>query len=152
MKTLIIALFLLPFSALVGITTSSIDTPFVFDKQVANSCPLNHEKAEIELEAYLAKESNIEDLRTNYEFDVNLDSHNEIQALDQDKYDKECKKLMNNLSENDRHHSFYKVADSYFVVNYSIAENKDFEYKSITLIDSDFEIVGFVINFSGTLY
>lgn len=113
-----------------------------------NPCPVNHEKAEKELKKYLSREITIENLNKNYDITVDSSTPNKIYSLEQKIDEAECKKLIEklNLSEDDRLHSFYKVEEHYFIVNYFITKTGEFDYGSITMVNSEFEAVAVIID------
>lgn len=106
------------------------------------SCPPNHEKAEASLKEYLSKEDAVNDLRTTYGFDIDLNSQNKIQPLKNVRYQPKCKELLKDLQDYASNYSVYRVLNYFFVVSFDVNNEDEFEFKSISIYNSDLEVVG----------
>ncbi|WP_069130068.1 hypothetical protein [Rhodohalobacter halophilus] len=139
MKTITAILLFIFFAVLDGPDNSEV---------IGFQCPSNHEKAEEVLHEYLESERAIEDLRRQYNMNIDHTSYTKINALKNELNQTECERLIEslNLSEDDRLHSFYKVADHYFIVNYKFSEVGEFEYSSITITSKRYEAIAVVLN------
>lgn len=149
MKPIIAILSFLIFSSVNWIIPTNNNLKLEDNRVQPVPCPADHKKAEQELQKYLSQEIAIESLRKQYNMDIDRNAPNNIRILTGKSHQNECEKLNNNLniSESKWLHSFYKVADHYFIVDYLLSENNEFEFKSITIVNNEFEVIGVAFNF-----
>lgn len=111
------------------------------------TCPDNPERAEELLNEILSKEPLRESVNKDYQMAINTEVLRQIHSV---KEGKECKKIKRILNEigDEREHAYYKVSEHYFIVNYLASRNNEFEFKSVTVMDNKFNILGAIIDFS----
>lgn len=117
----------------------------------ADSCPENHEKAEEKLNEELLNEYLLNNLRENYDIDIYSNMLHTISPLNEKDNQQECNKLMEILdkfgeSGEMKPRSFYEIADHYFIVYYEIEGEGEFAYQSITMVNSEFEVIGVIFD------
>ncbi|NBB76929.1 MAG: hypothetical protein GVY02_06065 [Bacteroidetes bacterium] len=147
MKTLFFITIFTSFSIFAGADIFHDSNKHLIEIKI-EACPANHKQAKKELKEYLARERTVEDLSRNYNMNIDSSAQDKIYALETEKDFDECGKLIENLnlSEDERSHSFYKVAEHYFIVSYLISDKGVFEYKSTTIVNREFEAIAVVLN------
>jgi len=148
MKTILAVLLFISFS-LYGADKIHNQNGSDFFEVNENPCLPIHEKAEEVLRDYLSKEQTIEGLTTRYGIEIDQTSHKEVYALKNESDAAECQKLIENFEyleeKSEYSNSIYKVENHYFIVRFSL-NNNEFDWESISIIDSDFEVVAVALN------
>lgn len=150
MKTIITLLLFLSFSVEDYGLYSDKNAP-VSNKIQNTPCPKSHEKAEEDVKDYLKKEQTLTELKTKYGLEVDSTSHEDVYALENESDSVECQRLIDNfewlVEDSQYSYSIYKVADHYFIVQYKISENNKYKRNSISINNSELELIAVVIDF-----
>ena len=115
-----------------------------------NDCPPKNEQAKEKMSNFLSKDYKVQSLRDHYGISFSKNPEEDLIAIAGEGYQNVCQQLISNVdwvADIEVKYAIYKIDDHYFLIKFTHDGNDNFKFKSTSILNSDYEGVGAIIDF-----